>query len=204
MKTYKTFIYEKKPLWEDVPTADIDIFQWEDKNPYRPKAYAKMCFVKNEGIYVLLMCDENEPKAVYTETDDPVYKDSCLEVFLFLGEEGYINVETNANGAYLSALGKDRFSRTPLKNLTDKIPVVTTVKNGDSWGNEIFISNDLLSEIYPSFPFVKSGEFKGNFYKCGDETHTPHYGSFSKMESLSLGFHNPDFFANIIVEEAMI
>lgn len=201
MRTYKTFIYDKKPLWKDVATAPIDIFQWEGETKYRPHSCAKMCFVKNEGIYILLESEETQIKAVYTETDEPVYKDSCLEVFLLLGEEGYINIETNANGAYLSALGRDRYTRTPIKKLTDKIPVVTPFKSDKSWGNEIFVSNELISQLFPSFGTVHAGEFRGNFYKCGDETHTPHYGSFSPMDDIKLGFHNPDFFANIIVEE---
>lgn len=201
MKTYRTFIYNEKPQWSDVPTADIDCFQWEDGRNYRPRSAAKMCFVRNEGIYVLLMSEEDEIKAVYTKTDEPVYKDSCLEVFLKLGEEGYINIETNANGVYLSGFGKNRNNRPRLKELTDKIPLITPVREGKMWGNEIFVSNELLRDIYPSLGGVHSGTFSGNFYKCGDETHTPHYGSFSPMGALPPGFHNPDLFAQIIVEE---
>ena len=174
MKTYRTFIYSEKPPWGDVPTADIDCFQWEDGRNYRPRSTAKMCFVRNEGIYVLLMSEEEKVKAVYTKTDEPVYKDSCLEVFLKLGEEGYINIETNANGVYLSGFGKSRNNRLRLKELTDKIPLITPVREGKMWGNEIFVSNELLRDIYPSLGGVRCGTFRGNFYKCGDETHTPH------------------------------
>lgn len=201
MKTYKTYIYDKKPSWSVVPAADIDIYQWESERKYRPEAFAKMCFVKGEGVWVLLMCSEKEPKAVYTKTDEPMYKDSCLEVFLSLGDEGYINIETNSLGAYLSEFGKDRYTRSFLKDLTDKTPSVTPVGKENMWGNEIFIPESLLSEIYPSFSGVCAGEYSGNFYKCGDETHTPHYGSFSEMGSLELGFHNPELFAKIIVDE---
>lgn len=201
MKTYKTFIYDKKPSWNEVPKAEINFFQWEEERKYRPYAFAKMCFVKNEGVYVLLMCEEENVKAVYTETDEPMYKDSCLEVFMKLGEEGYLNIETNYNGAYLSEFGKDRKNRSYLKSLTAEKPVIKPVRDGKMWGNEIFIGNTLLKALYPSFEGVCAGEFSGNFYKCGDETHTPHYGSFSEMGSLTLGFHNPDLFAKIIVDE---
>lgn len=201
MKTYKTFIYNKKPLWADVPAADIDIFQWEGETKYRPRAYAKLCFVKNEGIYILLMCEEKEPKAVYTVTDSPVYKDSCLEAFLSLSGEGYLNVETNSLGTYLCQFGSGKNDRVFLRELTDKKPVVTPLCEEGKWGNEIFISNELLRDIYPHFTGVAAGKFSGNFYKCGDETHTPHYGSFSQMGSLPPGFHNPELFAQITVDE---
>lgn len=201
MKTYRTYIYDKKPSWSEVPKAEINVFQWEDERKYRPYSFAGMCFVKNEGIYVLLMSRESDVKAVYTETDEPMYKDSCLEVFLRLGEEGYINIETNYNGAYLCEFGKVRENRKYLKALTDKKPVISRVREGDMWGNEIFIPQELTAELYPSLKEIKAGEYCGNFYKCGDETHTPHYGSFSEMGSLELGFHNPGLFAKIIVEE---
>lgn len=201
MKTYRTFLFNKKPPWADVPAAPIDVFQWEDEKKYRPRCFAKMCFVKNEGVYVLLMCGEKNPMSVYAETDEPVYKDSCLEVFLSLGAEGYINIETNSLGAYLSEFGEKRENRRYLKELTKEKPIVTPLKDKEMWGNEIFLSEKLLCDIYSSFNGVCSGIFRGNFYKCGDETDAVHYGSFSPMGSFSLGFHNPDFFAKIIVDE---
>lgn len=201
MKTYRTFLFNQKPSWADVPTALIDVFQWEDEKKYRPGSFAKMCFVKNEGVYVLLMSEEENPKAVYTKRDEPIYKDSCLEVFLSLGTEGYINIETNSVGAYLSEFGEKRENRRFLKELTNEKPIVTPIKDEKMWGNEIFISEKLLSDIYPSFCVLCKGVYRGNFYKCGDETETPHYGSFSQMGSLSLGFHNPELFAQIIVDE---
>lgn len=204
MKTYRTFIYNKKPSWSEVPKAEINVFQWESEKEYRPYSFAKMCFVKNEGIYVLLMTREENPKAVYTVTNEPMYKDSCLEVFLKLSHEGYINIETNYNGAYLSEFGKDRYSRKYLSDITDIVPVITTVREADMWGNEIFIPEKLIKELYPSLDGVCNGCFSGNFYKCGDETHTPHYGSFSPMGSLELGFHNPELFAEITVEEVRL
>ena len=201
MKTYKTYIYEEKPPWDKVPAAEINCFQWENEVPYRPESRAKMCFVKGEGIYILLLCREENPKAVFTETDDPIYKDSCLEVFLKLNDNGYINIETNANAVYLSEFGADRHSRKYLKEVTHLKPVVKPVKVDGFWGNEIFISFSLLAEIYPDLEMKFPFHFSGNFYKCGDETDFVHYGSFSPMGSLELGFHNPQLFAEFTVEE---
>ena len=201
MKTYKTYIYEEKPPWDKVPAAEINCFQWENETPYRPESRAKMCFVKGEGIYILLLCREENPKAVYAETDDPIYKDSCLEVFLKLNDDGYINIETNAKGVYLSEFGADRYSRRFLKKCTKLKPIIKPVKGDGFWGNEIFLSFSLLEEIYPKLKIEFPFHFSGNFYKCGDETEFVHYGSFSPMGSLDLGFHNPQLFAEFIAEE---
>lgn len=199
MKEYVTYLYKEKPSWDEVPTADIDCYQWECDVPYRPKAFAKMAFVENEGVYALLMCEEEKPRTVCECTGDKVYQDSCLEMFLSIGDSGYINIETNSAGVYLSEFGKNRAERRILFEITKKEPLVTPVRNGKMWGNEIFVSNELLRELYPNFSSVTTGEYRGNFYKCGDLTQTPHYGSFSPMRTLNLGFHDPEYFAHFII-----
>lgn len=35
---------------------------------------------------------------------------------------------------------------------------------------------------------------KAGFYKCGDETGRPHYGSWQKVETDAPDFHRPEFF----------
>ncbi len=201
MKEYRTGIYNKKPSWEEIPKADIDFFQWESDKKYRPESYAKMCFVKDEGVYVLLMCKEENPRTQCKLTNEKVYHDSCLEMFLSFGEEGYLNIETNANGVYLSEFGKTRQNRKYLKEYTEVEPVVNPVKDGAYWGNEIFFSNEIFASLYENFKGVSSGTIRGNFYKCGDLTEIPHYGSFSPMTTFELGFHDPSHFAYFIVEE---
>ena len=44
---------------------------------------------------------------------------------------------------------------------------------------------------------VKEGEIRGNFYKCADDSPTPHYGALFPVGSASLGFHNPEKFGTI-------
>lgn len=200
MKEYLTYIYEKKPSWDIVPKADIACYHWEESEKYRPEAYAKMCFVKGEGVYALLMCKEKDPKTDYKSVNDPIYKDSCLEMFISLGDEGYLNIETNSVGAYLSEFGKTRFHRRLLSDITSDAPTVTPLRDGAYWGNEIFIPDSVLKTLYHGFDTVKPGKFRGNFYKCGDLTAVPHYGSFAPMGTLKLGFHNPELFADFIVK----
>lgn len=201
MKVYRTKIYNKKPPWDDIPKADIDCYQWESPEKYRPEAYAKMFFLRDKGVYVLLMCKEENPRTQCKSTGEKVYEDSCLETFLCFDPEGYINIETNANGVYLSEFGTSRYSRRLLSEFTKEEPIVKPIRDGEYWGNEIFFSNEIFKALYSSFNTVKSGIFRGNFYKCGDLTEIPHYGSFSPMGSFERGFHAPEKFAYFVVEE---
>lgn len=200
MKEYLTYIYDEKPSWDSVPKAEISCYQWEGSEKYRPEAYAKMCFVKDKGVYVLLMCSEEAPKTDCKSVNDPVYHDSCLEMFLSFGQEGYLNIETNSAGVYLSEFGKTRGSRRFLSDITSEVPTVTPQRVGAYWGNEIFFPNIIFKALYPDFDTVRPGTYRGNFYKCGDLTEIPHYGSFAPMGAFELGFHNPELFAYFIVK----
>ena len=202
MKEYKSFCFEKEPLWDKVPEGKIDCFQWEEKEPFRPHSSFKMCFVKGSGIFVRMITDEENPRATCTKRDEPCYEDSCLEFFFApFSDEGYFNIEMNPNGAFLSQFGKGRENRVFIKELTDISPAVKKIPLEKGWGVELFVPCELVEKLF-NRPFSASeGEFKGCFFKCGDKTPVPHYGSFVPMGELPPGFHNPQKFAPIIIKE---
>ena len=55
----------------------------------------------------------------------------------------------------------------------------------------------LISSLYGCEFSVGEGEIRGNFYKCADDSPTPHYGALFPVDSVSLGFHNPERFGTI-------
>lgn len=202
MKEYYSFCFENEPLWDRVPEEKINCFQWEEGEPFRPDSSFKMCFVKNSGIYVRMVSDEENPRAVYTKRDEPCYEDSCLEFFFApFGDEGYFNIEMNPNAAFLSQFGKGRENRKYIKELTDISPVVKKLPLENGWGVELFVPCSLVEKLF-SRPFsAGEGNFTGCFFKCGDKTPKPHYGSFVPMGELPPGFHNPKKFAKITIRE---
>lgn len=139
--------------------------------------------------------------ARYTRRDDPVYTDSCLEVFIAPVEDRreYINFEINPNGAYLSQFGAERNGRVFINELTAETPRVSAGVYPDAkgWHAELFIPESLISALYGCEFSVKEGEIRGNFYKCADHSPTPHYGALFPVGSASLGFHNPEKFGTI-------
>lgn len=202
---YSTFIFDRFPGWDYVPSVEFSYWHWEDKSPYRPQTFAKLCGVSDEGLRAKLWTFEDNPMALYKDRDDPVYKDSCLELFLqpFEHRAEYVNFEINSKGVYLSQFGPTREPRTFIKDFCTGEPAITPFQiNQDgksAWGIEVLLSEVLLSEIFGEAFTVCEGSIRGNFYKCGDETPIPHYGACFPVTTALLGFHNPDCFGDIIL-----
>lgn len=190
----------------DICFTELKSYHWEQNPPYRPNTYFKLVFLRGEGFYCVLKCYEKSPKAVYTENDTPIYRDSCLEFFLCPIEKmpQYINIECNSLGFSLSEFGEGRQNRSLVYALANDRPRVKPFSgsdsNGDFWGVEIFVSIDLISTLYnePAENLVFD-DFSANFYKCGDDTDFPHYIAFSPVSSVCLGFHNPDDFEKFML-----
>ncbi|MBQ5968595.1 MAG: carbohydrate-binding family 9-like protein [Clostridia bacterium] len=202
MRTYESPVFQTAPDWDAVPVGKIDCFQWEAVVPFRPKSFFQCCFVRGGGVLARLWSLEPQPRAVCTRRDDPVYEDSCLEVFFQpFPDLGYLNVEMNPQGVFLAEVGTGRENRVLLKDLTAAEPVVTPFSVPGGWGAELCLPCVLLTEAFGR-PFTAApGQYRGNFYKCGDKTPAPHYGSFAPMRSNPPGFHDPDCFATLCLKE---
>lgn len=178
------------------PRAEISCYKWGDG--YQPVAYAQLVYVDGKGFALHMHCDEKDPKAVYNNYNDPVYKDSCLEFFVSFNANSplYMNFEMNSNGAFLSAVRADRKSKTPIDKLCD-IPEVKAHRGADGWDVDVFFSLEMINKLFGECSFAKGSVFKGNFYKCGDETPRPHFGMWSPVELPSPDFHRPEFFGEL-------
>ena len=206
IKTYETLCFENEPDWSRVPTGKIDCFQWEKPGFSRPDSSFQMCFVKNKGILVKMRSNEKNLRITCSGRDESVWEDSCLE-FFFSPEKGagYLNTEMNPRGAFLTQVGQEREHRKFLKELTDVSPQVSGFADEHGWGIELFLPCLLFKKAFGVGFCASPGVYKGNFYKCGDKTAAPHYGSFSPMrKELTFGFHDPEYFATIIVKEDVI
>lgn len=203
--SYSSYVFNMFPLWKYVEAAQISSFHWEKEGYSRPASFAALCAVKNRGIYTRMWSFEENIRCVFSNRDDPVYKDSCCELFLAPVEDDprYINFEINPSGTFLSQIGESRESRVFIKELTELSPSVTPFsleENGKiAWGCEIFIPDSLISELYGCDFHSGECKMRGNFYKCADDSVSPHYGAFFPVDSSALGFHNPSSFGRIIL-----
>lgn len=201
-------LFASKNDIKDVPAASISSFHWEMPGYSRPESYAAMFAVENQGLYARLWSFENNIRCECTERDDPVYTDSCLELFLMPveGDSRYVNFEVNKNGVYLSQIGEKRENRIFIKEVSSLEPVITPLeveKDGKTaWGCEIFLPDSFIADIYQTNYSTTERTIKGNFYKCADSSITPHYGAFFPVTTLPPGFHNPDCFGSILLRKA--
>ena len=188
--------------WNAIPDAPVDNFFWYEG--HTPETAARLVFVEGFGFLLRLTCAETDPKAVYTEYNEPVYTDSCMEFFCdWLGDGRYINMEMNPLGTLLSCIGADRHARIPVADLSGGaiFPVKGEVCEG-YWTVTAEIPTALLCKILgvDSMPFGSGYTFRGNFYKCGDETPIVHYGMWSPVGTEKPDFHRPEYFGTLVMD----
>ena len=198
MKSYSVAKFSPDAFsWESVKAAPIDCWVWS--RAYTPACEARAAVVGDE-LRFRLSCAESSPKATFKSFFDDVYLDSCLEVFFSFSGGGYINCEMNALGTFLSAYGPDRFSRVRLDSLAPLPKVSASVGDG-VWTVEARFSSETLEKVFGSAFSLEPGKIiRANFYKCGDETAVPHYGSWNPIGVSQPDFHRPEFFGELVIE----
>ena len=196
-------IFKNAKEIKDFSVGEIANFPWEKNGDIHPESYAGFFAVENEGLHAVLWSFEEDILCNCTKRDDPVYTDSCLEVFLMPveGDNRYINFEVNKNGVYLSQIGTCREDRVFIKSLTDLEPIIETTEITEdgktAWGYEITIPENLISALYGTDYHVDESTIKGNFYKCAELSKNPHFGTFFPVRTEKPDFHRPEFFGVI-------
>ncbi len=196
----KARIYSSKPDVTELEFLPLEHHLWRAGYPAFYNCKVAVCGILQAGIFVCFEADEPSPRAVFTERDDAVYNDSCVEFFFqpFADDERYINFEINPNGAYLSAIGKDRFDRVFLREISACEPEVNAYASSSGWRAELFIPEKLISDAFGRYFSVSDTEYiRANCYKCGDLTPSPHYASLFLVDTPNPDYHRPEFFGKI-------
>lgn len=167
-----------------------------------PRTTAALVYLSQQGFICRMRCYETQPRAKIVCEDGDTYKDSCLEWFINFapsrGEE-YLNFEANSLGTLHCKYGKDRYVRHSLQRFSAPRPTAHATVLPDSWYVDYFISLETIRAVF-GVTTVQSGDvFRGNFYKCGDETPHPHYGMWNPVVLETLDFHRPDFFGELVL-----
>ena len=198
---YNLYFYDDIKSFEGADYLEARSYHWENDPPYRPEVFCKIGVV-GDSLTASLKCYESEPRAMYTKRDEPMYLDSCLELFVAPVKDDcrYVNVECNSRGAFLSEFGDGKYNRALVASVTEYSPKVNAFKGSDQkgeyWGVTISLSRDFICDLYKINPQdVDFSSVRANFYKCGDNCVVPHYVAFSPVTLLPPGFHNPECFA---------
>jgi hypothetical protein len=188
-----------KVPWEEIDKAEIGITPWSN-HPYKMAAFAQAAYNKN-GLKIRLSAEEKEPLSRFDGLLEMVYKDSCLEFFFSpAGDKRYFNFEFNPAGSMYLGFGTDRHHsvRQVIPSYKDLFLVRPFTEN-TFWGIEFCIPLSFMQIYHPSLKLEKGREFRGNFYKCGEETKIPHYIVWNPIDTPGPDFHRTEFFGNLIL-----
>jgi hypothetical protein len=177
--------------------------------PYAPNVRFRIAYNKEE-LYLQFEVEEETVLATYTddETSKP-WEDSCVEFFWIPtdGECLYYNLEFNAIGTTLFAVGSGRSDRYRFTN-----EVTAHIRRSSALGRAALglINGPFKWRITAAIPLsvfsltafapLEGRAVKANFYKCGDNLPVPHFLSWSPIGTEQPDFHRPEFFGTIVFE----
>lgn len=178
----------------------IQEVSWEEF-PYLPHVEFKIAHSK-DAILLEYKVAEKDVVIHYKKTNDPVYKDSCVEFFISFDQKHYYNFEFNSIGTALVAYGSsDRENRPNLsEKLIDKIEIFSKIgernsKGDTDWTLQLKIPFELF--LNDNIDSLKGKKAWANFYKCGDDLPEPHFVSWNRINAAEPNFHLPEYFGEI-------
>ncbi|MFA6244673.1 MAG: carbohydrate-binding family 9-like protein [Candidatus Hydrogenedentales bacterium] len=205
--------------WEGASWKSADILKianWYPKDvEHRPDTQVKVLY-DSVGLYVMFRVRDQYVRAVNTKYQGPVCTDSCSEFFVQPREDkGYFNFEISCIGTLLLTYIEDptriadgfkKYTIIPedLGALVKiypslKGPITEELTAPTEWTLAYHVPWKLF-EAYVGPVGVPSGEtWRANFYKCGDKTSHPHWGTWAPIGD-QLNFHQPWHFAPIRFE----
>ena len=154
-------------------------------------------------IFLRYYVQERTVRARYLNTNDPVYKDSCVEFFIsFNGGQAYYNLEFNRLGTCLAGFGHDRHDRRLLpEQAVSQIRRWGTMGEVDAgtkraaWQLTLVIPAEVFTEH--RFSDFRGTTARANFYKCGDDLPEPHFLAWNRIQAPQPDFHLPAFFGEL-------
>lgn len=162
-----------------------------------------------DRIFLKYYVREKHIAALYSQINEPVYKDSCVEFFIGFGDvPDYYNLEFNCTGTVLGQYGASKIGRHFLD--PQLLALIST------WTEVKFNHNDQLFEweltiAIPAtvFEFHVIEDFEGmdcylNFFKCGDDLPEPHYLAWSEIHNADPNFHLPQYFKKSRFEDVEV
>ena len=198
-------------LWSSAAVAQITHFTWEDSG-HRPDARGHLLYDDN-WLAVHFDVDDQYVRAIAEKFNDSVCTDSCVEFFVAPNEDpaenAYFNFEVNCGGTMLlhacpssaqrlagadPVYVNDEDGATILMTATLPKIVEPELTEPTSWSVEYHVPWALFEKYFGIKRPGPGDTWRGNFYKCGDRTSHPHWGSWSPVDTPNPSFHQPDFY----------
>jgi hypothetical protein len=176
---------------------------------HRPATEAALVY-DADALHVLFRVSDRYIRSVHTEYDTDTYKDSCVELFLQPpGRVGYFALEVNAGGAFSLRHIEDptrtanRFAKWAMVSaelaasirVSHSMPAVVDPERTEPqmWWVEVSWPFGVMEAYAGPIRPVGGQRWRGNAFKCGDQTSHPHWASWAPIGD-ALNFHQPPYF----------
>jgi hypothetical protein len=196
------------PAWGHAPVAAIESFHARSSD-HRPRAEAKLLY-DEQSIFALFRVGDAYVRCVHTDYESDTYKDSCVELFVQpSADSGYFALEINCGGAFSLRYIEDptrtttRFAKwTPISaanaasiRVAHSMPAIVEPEREEptSWWVELAWPRAVLETHCGPLGRLAGQQWRGNVFKCGDETSHPHWASWAPIGE-QLNFHQPSYF----------
>jgi hypothetical protein len=194
--------------WGPAPALDVAHFHPRSSD-HRPRVAAKLLY-DHAALYALFRVDDRYVRCVHTEYESDTYKDSCVELFLRpRAEAGYFALEVNGGGAFSLRYIEDptrtanRFARwtavdaalASTLRIGHSLPAVVSPETAEpvAWWVEVGWPLAVFEAYAGALGPLGGATWRGNCFKCGDETSHPHWASWAPIGE-ALDFHQPAYF----------
>jgi hypothetical protein len=190
-------------LVENSASDMVENVNWPKQFPYKPLTEFNI-LRSDTSLFIHFNVRGNLLKAAYSDDQSPVHEDSCVEFFCQVpGSEYYCNFEFNCIGTCSASRRKGRNVDVQLFNKAE----MQTIKRLPSIGRRAFneMQGNFEWELSIEIPFALMGidsanlptKLKANFYKCADDTDSPHFVSWNAIATEQPDFHRPEFFGEL-------
>jgi hypothetical protein len=195
------------PSWAGAETLELAHFRPEG-SAHRPRTRARLLYSVDGVAGIFRVCDRYV-RSVYRRFGDPVYEDSCVELFLEPRPgAGYFNFEWNAGGTLLASHVTDPRrvggALAAASRLDDadaarvlarsSLPAVVEPELDAEvdWQLAFFVPLAVLERRLGPLGALGGQAWRANLYKCGDKTSHPHWASWAPIDERN--FHLPHCF----------
>ena len=200
MREYTIKKINGSPDWNTIPSLEVDNYQWCDELDIIMKA--QICYDET-GLHVHLRAWETDIRAELTAPMSMICEDSCMEFFFrpVDGDMRYFNLEINPNAQIYLGFGPNMPQLVRLA-LQDEDAILQKHANRTDGGWEVFFTFpvSVIRVFFPGYELKSGMNIYANCYKCGDETATPHFISWNRIESDIADFHQPEHFGRMVLE----
>ena len=155
--------------------------------------------ISTDSISAVFNVTEPSVRAVNTGFNQPVWQDSCVELFLSFDKKNYYNFEINCIGSILGQFGTNRQNRKFIDSQALELIKVSSSLGNKPFGAKKSVTNYQIKVFIPKEVFVFDENpdllnVTGNIYKCADLSLTPHYMYLFEINTEKPDFHRPGFF----------